>query len=141
MPICNRDKDASEQKEVIKINVGAMATGVTREAWVAPWPCTVEAIYAFAATISGAPTILAKVNRFIVGTGATSITGMAPAYAVKNYTTSGLASLSLAASGSTLLALNAKDCVEITSAGSNAAFADLIVMFQVKKTQDILSHF
>lgn len=140
MAIVNRDKDSSEQYQVVNFPAGAVATGSTREVWVAPFPCTISAIKAMAAGLSGAPQALVKINRFIVGTGVTAITVHA-AQAIPAFSTSGLFGLSLPASGSTLLNMTANDVLEITTSGSNTAFGDLNLAVKVQKTQDILSFF
>jgi hypothetical protein len=141
MAICNRDKGTAEQYQVVHMNVGALAVSATREIWVAPFPCTVSAAYAMAATISGAPSYSLQVNRFIVGTGATTITGLAADQAVAAFSTSGLATITLATSGSTLRSLVKGDCIEIVSNAADSAFADLLISLQIQKTQDILSIF
>jgi hypothetical protein len=141
MPICNRDKDVSEQREVVKINVGALATGKTRECFILPWPARIEAAYAYAQGLSGAPKIAVQFSRFIVGSGATAILG-ATAQTIAAFSTSGLAGVSYIGGVSVgYYDLQAKDCIEVVSSASNAAFADLCVEFQLKKTQDTLSFF
>jgi hypothetical protein len=145
MAIVNRDKDSTEQYEVIKVNVGALATGVTRELWVAPWPCTIDGIKIVGTGVSGTPTVKFQVNRFIVGTGATVYVG-ATAQPVTTLATSGVQGVSYmyhaslgGVTGS--MYVQAKDVLELVSAGTNAALGDCLVEIKAKKTQDILSIF
>ena len=140
MAICNRDKGTNEQRQVVHFNVGALATGVTREVWVAPWPFTIEAVYYYAQGLSGAATVSLQTSRWVAG-GATVYTAFAPDQATQAYSTSGLVGLSLVASGSTLLNGMAKDCIELVSATADTAHADLCLAIQVKRTQDVLSFF
>jgi hypothetical protein len=142
MALINREKDASEQREVILFEQAPVATGTTLVAWTAPYPCTVQQVIVSCLGFSGAPTLTFNTARFIVGTGATTLTGVAGVLTPTAFGTSGALSssmgVSLQAAGSSLLNLQTQDVLTITSGGSNAAIASLSVEFVIKKTQDIL---
>lgn len=141
MAIINRSKDTYEQYEVVNFQIGALATDVTKEFYVVPWPCQAIEAHAVAVGLSGAPTYSLQVQRFIVGTGATVITGLAADQAVGAFGTSGVVELTMATSGSTLLNLEAKDVIEIVSATADTAVTGFNLALVLKKTQDVLSFF
>lgn len=141
MGICNRDKDASEQKFCVNRRTGQIATGVTYEYWTAPFPCTIEQVQVAAAGLSGAPQWALQINRFVVGSGATAIPGVAAAQAIPAFSTSGLFEMTLATSGSSLLKLETGDVVEIVSSVSNTNVNDSSVSLVATATQDIKTYF
>lgn len=142
MAIVNRDLDSGEKKEVVRFESGVIAAETTREVWVAPYPCTIQAVKAMVVGPTLAPTVALQTNRFIVGTGVTAITVQA-AHDTTVFSTSGLLGMSLPAAGSTLLNLAANDVVEIVTSGSTTTsqMLNLYVALQVTKTQDVLSFF
>lgn len=151
MALINRDKDASEQREVLTTSLVGIGTGLTLTLNAIPYPCTVQNVLVTAVGLSGAPTIAAwSTLRFIPGTGATTGTGIAGAYTITAFGTSGLVAgsslfgapgsmgISMQASGSSLLNLTTGDVVAIQTGGANAACNALTIQLVVKKTQDIL---
>lgn len=141
MPICNRDLDASQQKDVINVPVGSMATGVTRQLAVIPYPCTLQSVRYFAVGVSNAMQVAVNNYRFVVGAGATTIAMGISNIVLQNTSLSGVVGFSgLAAVGSTLLQFNAGDVVQIVSSVSNGNATDLVIDLVLKKTQDIVSH-
>lgn len=140
MALVNRDKDASEQKEVIQVALGAVATGTTRNVAVIPYPCVLQSARAFAAGVSNAMQVAINNNRFVVGAGATAIAMGISNMVLQNQSTSGIQGFSgLAAQGSSLLVLNAGDVLQIVTSVSNGNATDLTMQFVLKKTQDIVS--
>mgnify|MGYP007027866142 FL=1 len=140
MAIVNRDKDASEQKDVINVSLGALATSVTKQVAVLPYPCTLVGLRASALGVSNAMQVAMQVNRFIAGTGATAINLGISNLVLVNVGTSGVQGFSgLAAVGSTLLALQAGDVLQVVTSVANGNTTDLCMNFIVKKTQDIVS--
>lgn len=142
MAIVNRSLDQSEQRKVLDYSVGALATGLTIPAFMIPYPCVLEAGQLAAFGVSGAPTYQLAVQRFIVGAGATAFT-VGSANAAPAFGTSGVpvAGLSLPASGSTLLELQANDVITVTSGGSNSAVTGLHVSLVVRPIQDLKKYF
>ncbi len=140
MAIVNRDKDASEQRDVISASLGALATGVTKQVAVLPYPCTLQSLRAAALGVSNAMQVAIQVNRFIAGTGATAINLGISNLVLVNVGTSGVQGFSgLAAVGSTLLALQQNDVLQIVTSVANGNTTDLAIEFVVKKTQDIIT--
>lgn len=139
MALINRDKDASEQKEIIQVSYPAVGTGLTLVVAMLPYPCTVVDCRLSAIGLSGAPTVAFQTSRFIVGTGNTTLSGIAGTWTATALGTSGPWQASLVVAGSSLLALAAGDVVTIQSGGANAALAALQIQLVVKRTQDVLS--
>lgn len=139
MAIVNRDNDASEQKDVVTMNFGAVATGVTRFLWVAPYPCIVQSARFCAAGVSNAMQVALE---RITGAGSSGLPIGISNMVLQNRSVSGIIGYSgLAATGSTLLALAKDDAVQIVTSVANGNATDLLIEMVVKKTQDIVSHF
>ncbi len=142
MAIVNRSLDASEQRKTLKVTAVAIATGATGLIGIVPNACTLDGLQMAAFGISGSPTAVVHVHRFIVGTGFTSwaVSGIEPQFA---YGTSGVNArgMSLLASGSTLLNLLPNDCLMYLTAGSNAGCAFFSIAAVMKPLQDIKTHF
>lgn len=141
MAICNRDLDSSEQKVAVQASASLLATGVVLPVAVIDSPATLVAAKVSAVGISGTPTALLRVRKFITGAGATIFTGGATTLTVQAHGTSGPQSVVLAAAGSTALLLKAGDILEVLSGGTNAACDGIIVDAVIQYTQDIRSHY
>ena len=141
MGITNRSKDVSEQRDSIQTTLGLVATGATILVAQIPYNSTLDAVKVSAQGLSGSPTYDLRVWRFIVGTGVTTIAGGATTLTPLVMGTSGLQSMSLAASGSSFLNLMANDVITLTSGGANTAVTGLSVSVVIKAVQDIKSTF
>jgi hypothetical protein len=141
MAVTNRSLDVSEQRKTFVAGVGLVATGSTTHCFVMPSAGTLDGVRMAAAGISGSPVAQVAVLRFIAGTGFTSIGGVATTLALQTVGTSGIQSVALAASGSTLLNLVAGDVIAVGLTGANSAVATLTVAAVVKQTQDIKTQF
>ena len=108
---------------------------------VIPYPATLDGVRVAAAGISGTPTYDLRVLRFIAGAGVTTIAGGATTLTGVAVGTSGIQSMVLASSGSTLLNLLAGDMITLTSGGANSAVTGLNVSVVVKALQDIKTSF
>lgn len=151
MGLINRDKDASEQHFSVQETLNAVPTGITLGIWSAPWPCTVQNVLVTTLGLSGAPTLIFTTGRFITGTGATTLTGVAGTYTHTAFGTSGTVGgltqasapyaigISMQAVGSSLLSLQAGDAIILQTGGANSSVASMTVQIVVKATQDILS--
>lgn len=138
MAIVNRDCDVSQQKEVVNLNVGAVATGATRFVYVAPFPFTLQSVRNAAAGVSNAMQVAFEK---ITGAGSSGIPIGISNMILQNRSVSGVIGFSgLAAVGSTLLNFNAGDVLQIVSSVANGNATDLALQLVVKKTQDIVSH-
>lgn len=157
MAIINRTKDPSEQREVLYLNYTGMGitvitTGTTFCIGPIPYPANIIGAQMNAVGISGSPTVALAINRFIAGTGFTTIvvgtgtsnipaefgTSGAGAFGASLFGSSGMV---LAAQGSTLLQLLANDLLTVTVAGTNAAAKFLGVAVCIQPTLDIKYRF
>lgn len=143
MAICNRDFDVSEQKQVIRGVFAATEAASAATSFIigcVPTPCNLQAVKVAVQGLSGAPVGFIEVQRFIAGTGFTQITGIGATLLLSAMSTSGMLGVSLAASGSTLLALQAQD-VLVWRHGfvGNTAAREVAVECVVKRLQDIVA--
>lgn len=139
MAIINASLDSTEQNSVIGGGSAALATGVTLLLGMVPYSSTVQLAKVAAEGISGTPTGLLSIGRFIVGSGNTSITVGFTSLTLQAVGTSGLQTIVQAAAGSSWLQLQAGDRLYWTSGGSNAAITGLLVRVVIKAVQDIRS--
>lgn len=136
MGIINRTLDASEQKESVRV---AVLSPVNTSEVMVPIEraCTLDAAKASLLGISGAPTVFLRGLRFIAGTGGSSF-AIGTSQAITAFGTSGVLTYSLPASGSTLLNLQAGDCVIVNfGGGTGAAATSSVVDLVFKNIQDI----
>lgn len=141
MAICNRDLDVSQQKVALSDRFGALATGLTLPVMSIASPANLIAAKLGAFGISGTPTALLSIQRFIVGSGVTSFLGGITTLTLQAEGTSGMQSAVIAAAGSTALQLQAGDIVMLTTGGANSAVTGLEVSLVVQYTQDIKSYY
>lgn len=133
MGIVNRSKDVSEQQRDIYVDVQATSTGVTKQMYHVPHAMEIQSMKALAEGISGTPTALVKIQRFVVGEGETQIS-ITPALTLQSVGTSGPQAFVISSA-----ALQAGDQLVVTHGGTNAAAADLGISLVVKALQDIKS--
>lgn len=141
MAIVNRDLDSSEQRKTLQCEFGVTGTGLTLLCVQIPVAAELQAVRAAAVGLSGAPTIAFTIGRFIAGTGFTSLTGGATLLTLTAFGTSGIQTMAVNASGSSLTALQAGDVLQLTTAGTNAAVAALSVAFVIKELVDIKNQY
>lgn len=141
MGITNRTLDATEQRRTFQASYGAVSTGLTLSVLTVPFNSTLAGIRMTSEGLSGAPTYAFKVQRFIVGTGITAISGGSTTTTGVAYGTSGLVSVPIAAAGSTLLNLLAGDLITCTTGGANTATTSLTVSVVIQAVQDIKTNF
>jgi hypothetical protein len=141
MPIINREKDASEQRVVVQSDFGLSLNGATLALGLVASPGTLDGIRVAAIGLTGAPTMDFKVNRFVVGSGMTSIAG-STTLTLTAIGTSGVQSVVQVATGNSLLALQAGDVlVAQMTGGANTGAAAVSVAYVLRATQDIKSSF
>lgn len=139
MGLLNRSKDTTEQREVIEVNLGAVATGVTRHMIVVPWPCVLENVRYTAQGVSNAMQLAIEK---ISGAGSSGTPLGISNIVLQNRSTSGVVSFSgLLAAGNTLLTLAAGDVLQGISSVANGNATDLTLALVVRKVQDIVSTF
>lgn len=138
MAIVNRDLDASQQKDIIEVNLGAVATATTRFISLPPYACTIQTLVAAAAGVSNAMQVAFEK---ITGAGSSGVPIGISNLVLQNRSTSGPQGFSgLAAVGSTLLNFARGDCLQVVTSVSNGNATDLLLQIVVKKTQDIVSY-
>lgn len=129
MSVLNRTLDITEQRKVLglpNLKAADLTNGITSVIGVVPWPCVLDSAQIAMTGISGAPNYQINVDRFIAGTGFTTIilaTGTSntpPAYGTSGV---GISGMILAPTGSTLLNLLANDMLMLTTGGGVAAAA------------------
>jgi hypothetical protein len=141
MAIVNRDKDASEQKEVLHSKEVDVATGVVRHIAMLPYPATLQTLEAAALGVSNAMQCAFQCYRFVSGAGATTINIGISNLVLVNAGTSGPQGFSgLAAAGSSLLDLQKGDVLQYTTSVANGNATHLTVEAVIQKTQDIVSY-
>jgi len=141
MGIVNRSLDTSEQNHVLESTYGLVATGATLYAAVVPFNSTLDAARIAVSGLSGSPTYDLRIQRFIVGTGATVINPGSTTLTGVAFGTSGLQSFLLASAGSTLVNLLAGDIITVTSGAANTAATNVGVAVVLQAIQDIRSSF
>lgn len=152
MAVVNRTLDASEQRKVFEVNTQALATGVTLQLGIVPYPSVLVEAQIAAWGLSGAPTYALAINRFITGTGFTTIVvGTGTSNIPAEFGTSGpgafgaslfgASGMVLAAAGSTLLNLLPNDVLTLTSGVANTAVKALSCAVVIQPIQDIKVHF
>ncbi len=141
MAICNRDLDVSQKQFAQSACYGLVATGLILPVAVVDSPGTLVGVKMLATGLSGSPTALVKVQRFIVGSGNTVISGGATTLTLQAVGTSGGQSAVLAAVGSSFLSLLAGDQITVTLGGSTTAADSLAVSTVVQYSQDIRTHY
>ncbi len=141
MGVTNRSLDVSEKNRILQVNYGLTATGKVLNVAMIPYPCVLQAAVLAAKGVSNAMTVQLKVDRFIVGSGATTIIGGATTLISQAVGTSGIQSFVLAAAGSSFLSLQQGDVVTATTAVANAAADDVSIGLVVQAVQDIKSSF
>lgn len=141
MAIVNRDLDASEQRKTLQCEFGLTGTGLTLLCVQVPVASELQAIRVAGIGLSGSPTVAFTIGRFIAGTGFTSITGGATTVTITAFGTSGLQTMAVAASGSSLVALQAGDILQMTTGGANTAASSYSFAFVIKELVDIKNQF
>jgi hypothetical protein len=149
MGLINRDKDASEQRDVWTWTTNT-AVGVSQSLnlFIAPFSCQVLGLQVAAFGLSATPTLNWNIQRFIVGSGVTTLaTGFTTATVGAAFGTSGPigatgvgVGLQGLTAGTSLLTMQKGDifiCISST-ANSAATYAQSII---TQRLQDITSDF
>jgi len=141
MAITNRALDPSEQKEALKVTTSNAVNGQDIVLGVIERPQTLSDVKASMLGVSGSPNVLLKVLRFVAGTGGSSFL-VGSTFPVTTYATSGMLSVSLPASGSTLLNLQKGDVlIAVQGGGTGAASTVTAIEAVLVNIQDIKTWF
>lgn len=143
MGITNRTLDVSEEQKQFFVSRLAVATGSTFGSTLLiatiPYPSVLKQVKIACQGLSASPIFDLSIERFIVGTGATSLIGGATSLTGVAMGTSGVQSMVLASAGSALLNLMAGDVIVINPSGADTAVTGLTVDCIIQATQDIKS--
>lgn len=135
----NRNMDPSEQKEAFVASYPNVVNTQDMVVKIVERPCTVTDAKVSLLGISGSPTVLLKVLRFVAGTGGSSFL-LGTTFAPLAFGSSGMFGYSIHASGSSQLSLQKGDMiVAVQGGGTGAATTATIVEVVVQNTQDIKS--
>lgn len=138
MAIVNRELDSTQQRDSYVSTVAPTATGLTYLLMTVPYPATLVAVTQAAVGLSGSPNHSLWLNRFVVGSGITTIS-FGNSFVVTANGTSGPQSFSLPLAATFPLA--AGDVLLLSTAAANTNAASVTVTTVIKALQDIKSHF
>lgn len=136
MGLINRDKDVSEQKQLVEVLIDDTITARVYPLYTAPRAQNLVDARNICLGLSAAPTMSLFLNRFVIGTGGQSF-AVGGALTVSAFGTSGAQQYSLPASGSSLLAMQSGDWLSVKAGGAGAAVTDNIVELVVQDLADI----
>lgn len=142
MAVLNRDKDASEQRYVFGYN-SQVTVGVSGliQLGIAPCASQLLAVASNAFGLSGSPILGVQVQRFVVGSGLTTIpVNSSSLLTIVAYSTSGMQTHILPAAGATLVQLLKGDAIQLVSSVANTA-AQYEVEAVVQILQDVKSDY
>jgi len=134
MPIINRELDVSEKRLVECVTINNKAAG-TYALHLVPYACALESARVSAVGVSGAVVAQMAVQRFIAGSGLTSILTGAT-ITLTTIGTSGMQGISLLG-GASLLNLQQDDLISVVMTGTGVT--ELTVAVVIKALQDIKS--
>ena len=156
MAILNRSLDISEQRKVFEISLSAFATGTSTYAvatggtyaiGIVPYPCTLESAQLAVYGNSGNPSYGISIDRFIVGTGLTTIplalgtsNVVTRVFGTSGYLR-GASGMFTEAAGSTLLNLLAGDVLLLLTGGTTSAATLVTCGVVLIPIQDSKVHF
>lgn len=138
MPVDNRELGTGVQSNAFNATLTKTITGQTYALCVVPYPAQLVAAQQCAAGLSGAPNHSLWLQRFVVGSGVTSI-NIGNSLVSVVFGTSGIQGFSIPAGASNLL--QAGDIVMLSTAAANTASESTTVTLVLKSLQDIRSNF
>lgn len=138
MAIVNRDKDASEQRECFTTSIAPSLTGLTYGVCVVPYQSNLVSAMVQGNGLSGSPNYSLWIQRFVVGSGVTSI-NIGSSLVLTTFGTSGAMTFSIP--GSLTYPLQASDVITLSMAAANTATANTTVTVVLRALQDIKTAF
>lgn len=154
MSIHNNSKAVSERRQVAPFQNFdlAITSGTTGVLCFAPYPCTLDGMAFAAMSVDSTPNLLLTLSRFVVGQGLTTY-NLGSTFAVTTFGTSGymfggasvgttlFGGISLPASGSTLLILQAGDVLGyLCGGGSSVGIFGFAGYACIQPMQDSVRH-
>lgn len=149
MAICNRDLDSTQQINTFNCSLGGnpavaassapgLITGQTYQLAIVPYQSTLSSAMVTSVGLSGAPNLSLWVQRFIAGSGLTSMAVGASLVATA-FGVSGAQTFTIAGAG--LTGLQAGDVLVLSTAAANTAANNVVVTLALKALQDIRTTF
>lgn len=142
MALVNRDKDATEQRYVFTYNAPTVV-GVSLLIHLGIAPCAGQILQVAtnAFGLSGSPILGVQIQRFVVGSGLTTIpVNGSSLLTITALSTSGMQTQVLPAAGSTLVQVLKGDDIQLITSGANTA-ANYVCEAVVQILQDIKSDY
>jgi hypothetical protein len=134
MAVCNRDLDASEQKHAMYASLVGTITGQTYALAVVPYNSQLLAVSQAVIGLSGAPNHSLWIQRFIAGSGVTSIS-IGNSLVATTWGTSGTQGFSIP--GGATYPLFTGDLLVLSTAASNTATVNTTVTMVIQALQDV----
>lgn len=149
MAICNRDLDSTQQINTFNCSLGGnpavtntsapgIITGQTYMLAIVPYQSQLASAMVSTMGVSGAPNLSLWVQRFIAGSGVTSM-AVGGSLVATTFGTSGAQTFVIAGAG--LTGLQAGDVLALSVAAANTAANNVVVTLALKALQDIRTTF
>lgn len=138
MAIINRDLFSSQKREVFQATIAPTITAATYLLCNVPYPATLVNVVQSAVGLSGAPNHSIWLNRFVVGSGITTII-FGNSFVVSAAGTSGVQAFSLALAAT--FPLLANDMLILSTAAANTNAATVTVSIVIQALEDYKSTF
>jgi hypothetical protein len=139
MSIVNRDLDPTQQRWTFDAQPAVSSVSTIIHLGIAPCAAQLLVVASTAFGVSGTPNLGVQIQRFVVGSGLTTIpvngSSLLP---VTAYSVSGMQTQSLPATGNTLLQLLKGDDVQLITSGANSA-ATYVIEAVAQILQDVQS--
>ena len=122
MAIVNRDLDPTQQRLLFDAAPGLIGVSALIHVGIAPCASQLLAVAVNAFGLSGSPILGVQIQRFVVGSGLTTIAlNGSSLLTVTAYSTSGMQLATLPAAGTTLAQVLKGDDIQIVTSGANTA--------------------
>ncbi len=138
MGIVNRDLDPSQQQAIFQSQVRPTATASTYILMVVPYQAQVMSAMQTVKGLSGAPNHSLWIQRFIAGSGVTSI-NIGASIVASAFATSAAQTFTLTSASTNLL--QAGDLILLSTDAANTNAAEVAVALSLKALQDIKTNF
>lgn len=139
MAIVNRDLDSTQQRWIMDSQPGVVGVSSLIQLGLVPCAAQLLVVAHAAFGLSSAPTVGVQIQRFVVGSGLTTMAlNGSSLLTISALSTSGMQTQVLPAAGSTLLLLQKGDAVQLVTSTANSA-ATYAVEAVVQVLQDVQS--
>jgi len=136
MGFINRDKDLTEQREVLRVSTAVVGVSQLIHIGTVPYTGTLQKVVSAAFGLSGSPITGVQIQRFITVTGFTTIPLNGSSLLTQiAFSTSGLLTHTLPSNASTLVQVQSGDEIQLVTSTANTA-ATYVVSAVVQCLQD-----